>query len=83
MLDELKPSLLERGIHFSYTEAVTAKIAAEAFGHKSGARDIRTLLRRDVEDKICLMLATSEQTPSLLLADVEDGRGVLRDEESR
>ena len=83
MLDELKPSLLERGIHFSYTEAVTAKIAAEAFGHKSGARDIRTLLRRDVEDKICLMLATSEQTPSLLLADVEDGRVVLRDEESR
>ena len=83
MLDELKPSLLERGIHFSYTDAVTAKIAAEAFGHKSGARDIRTLLRRDVEDKICLMLATSEQTPSLLLADVEDGRVVLRDEESR
>ncbi len=33
-----------------------ALIAKEAFGNKSGARDLRRVIRRQVEDPICTLL---------------------------
>ena len=74
MIDELKPALLEKGIHFDCRPEVLQLIAKEAYGHKSGARDIRRLIRQRIEDPICMMLA-SGQTPALMMAQVgEDGQ---------
>ena len=74
MIEELKPALLEKGIRFDCQPEALEQIAREAFGHKSGARDIRKLIRQRVEDPICVMLA-SGQTPALMMAVVgEDGK---------
>ena len=69
MIEELKPALLEKGIRFDCQPEALEQIAKEAFGHKSGARDIRKLIRQRVEDPICVMLA-SGQTPALMMAVV-------------
>ena len=78
MADELKPGLLERGVHFDCSDEALALIAQEAYGHRNGARDIRKELRRTVEDPICLMLAEHpEDHPALMKAVVKDGKIVI------
>ncbi len=52
MLEEMREPLAEREITFSFDEAATKKIAAEAFGKRYGARDIRRIIRENVEDAI-------------------------------
>ena len=78
MVNELKPSLLEKGIRFDCQEEALWKIAKEAFGHKSGARDIRKLIRQQIEDPICVMLASGE-SPALMMAVLdEEGKVALK-----
>ncbi len=78
MIDELKPSLLEKGIRFDCQPQVLEQIAGDAFGHKSGARDIRKLIRQRIEDPICVMLASGE-SPALMMAVLtEEGKGALQ-----
>ena len=78
MVEELKPSLLEKGIRFDCQPEVLEQIAKEAFGHKSGARDIRKLIRQKIEDPVCVMLA-SGQSPALMMAVLgEDGKVALQ-----
>ena len=52
MLDEYVDSLKERSIVFTYDDAAVAWLAKHAIGGKSGARDLRNLIRRRVEDKL-------------------------------
>lgn len=52
MLDEMKDPLLEKNITFKYDKRAASCIASKAFGGKFGARDIRKLIRTDIEDKI-------------------------------
>lgn len=78
MLEELKKGLAEREIKFGWDEGVLRLAAAEAYGHKSGARDLRNVLRRRVEDPICTLLAgCPEQPPALIHAEEKDGEIVL------
>ncbi len=77
MVEELKPSLMEKGIRFDCQEEVLRQIAGEAFGHKSGARDIRKLIRQRIEDPICVLLASGE-APALMMAVLEEGKVTLK-----
>ena len=78
MIDELKPSLLEKGIRFDCQPQVLEQIAGDAFGHKSGARDIRKRIRQRIEDPICVMLASGE-SPALMMAVLtEEGKVALQ-----
>jgi ATP-dependent Clp protease ATP-binding subunit ClpA len=52
MMEEMREPLGEKGIHLSFDDAALAKIAAEAFGKHYGARDIRKIIREQVEDAI-------------------------------
>ena len=52
MLNEYIGSLKEKGINFTYDEKAQKYLAKKAFGGKSGARDLRNLIRKEVEDKI-------------------------------
>ncbi len=52
MLEEYVGSLQERGIHLCWSQDVTAWLAQHAWGGKSGARDLRNLIRREVENRI-------------------------------
>ena len=51
ILDELKPLLSERNIEFCYDDKVCTYFAEQCDG-KSGARELRKMIRKDVEDKI-------------------------------
>lgn len=56
MLDEYVVSLKERGIQLAYDTKATHWLAEHAIGGKSGARDLRNLIRRQVEDKIASLI---------------------------
>ena len=51
MLDELKDSLKERLIEFSYDESVCRYLADKCGGGKRGARELRNIIRREIENK--------------------------------
>ncbi len=52
MLDELAPVLLEKGIKLTYTENSCKLLANMAGGGTRGARDLRRVIRKNIEDKI-------------------------------
>lgn len=52
MLEEMRVPLAEKGIGLDFDRESLLKIAAEAFGKKYGAREIRRVLRSRVEDVI-------------------------------
>ncbi|HOV41165.1 MAG TPA: ATP-dependent Clp protease ATP-binding subunit, partial [Oscillospiraceae bacterium] len=56
MLDEMKEPLSEKGISLAYDDAALAKIAEKSFGGKFGARDIRKVIRKEVEDKVASLI---------------------------
>ena len=56
MLNELVGPLHEKGIHFTWEEGVPAILAKKAFGGQRGARDLRNLIRRRVEDQIASLM---------------------------
>lgn len=52
MLDEYVKSLAEHGIIFEYDEKSVKLLAEKSIGGENGARDLRNLIRKEVEDKI-------------------------------
>lgn len=52
MLSEMKEPLAEKGIILKFDKRVLNLIAEKSFGKKFGARDIRSVIRSDIEDKI-------------------------------
>ena len=63
MLDELTQPLAEKGVKLEWTDSALAWIAQQAYGKKSGARDLRRVIRKNVEDEVCNMLVEHLQTP--------------------
>lgn len=56
MLEEMRQPLTEKGIELAYDEAVLAYLAEHSYGGKYGARDIRKLIRKEIEDRIATMI---------------------------
>lgn len=52
MLNELGESLKDRGIVLEYSDSVTKLLVSKMSGDVRGARDLRNVIRRNVEDKI-------------------------------
>ncbi len=52
MLEEYKEPLAEKGIKFTFDEEVCNFVASSAANGKSGARDLRNFIRKNIEDKI-------------------------------
>ena len=52
MLDEIAQPLDERGIQMRYDDEVLKVIAHKSYDQKLGARDIRRVIRNEVEDRI-------------------------------
>lgn len=52
MLEEMKNALAEKKIELKVTEAAYKTIAAKAYGGKYGGRDIRRVIRKELEDKV-------------------------------
>lgn len=63
MLDEMKEPLLEKGITLKYGKKALSVIAEKAYGQKFGARDIRKVIRTDIEDKVAELIINSTTNP--------------------
>lgn len=63
MLNELVEPLGEKNIKFSWQENVPAVLAKKAIGGMRGARDLRNLIRRHVEDRIATLIVENCDTP--------------------
>ncbi len=63
MLGEYVGSLKEREIEFNFDDSALCWLAHHAIGGKSGARDLRNLIRREVEDKITSALVEHADFP--------------------
>lgn len=59
MLTEMKEPLAEKGIELKYDKRVPAAIAEKAYGKKFGARDIRSVIRSEIEDKVADIIVES------------------------
>ena len=58
MIDEYVDSLKERNITLKYDNTVLSWLADHAVGGKNGARDLRNLIRKKIEDQIAALLVT-------------------------
>ena len=56
IIDEYKESLGEKGIKLSYNDKALEYLANKSIGGSSGARDLRNLIRKEVEDKISMKI---------------------------
>ena len=78
MLDELKAALEEKLIKFSYTDEVCAVIAEKCSRTKTGARELRNIIRREIEDPaVDMIIDGGEGSIGILNADVSDGKITL------
>ena len=62
-LEELREPLSEKKLELNISDDVYKAVAKKAFGGKFGGRDIRKVIRTDIEDKIAeLLIDNSEKT---------------------
>ncbi len=76
MLDEMKEPLAEKGISLKYSKKALTAIANKAFGKKYGARDIRKVIRTEIEDKVAELIINSEQEP-LAVVKIGEKKGEI------
>ncbi len=75
LLEELKEPLLRRNVRFAWDEAALAAIAGEAWGGRAGAREVRRVIRRRVEDPItALLVDRAGDPPEMVALTAEEGK---------
>ena len=73
MLSELVEPLAERGITLSWTEAALQALAEATHGGKRGARDLRNVIRRQVENVIAQdLVARHDAPPTAIRVDADE-----------
>lgn len=72
MVDEIAAVLKQRGIKLTYSDDVLKCIAKQAYGKASGARDIRRVIREQLEDGISNVIIESMDSVSEMEAYCED-----------
>ena len=78
MLGELKEPLEDKGITLVWEDEALRLLAHKAHGKQGGARDLRRLIRKEVEDKICSLLVDRYQNqPAGISIGAEDDKVVL------
>ena len=79
MLDEYKPSMEAKGIAYSYTPAALAALVHKSQGGKFGARDLRRIIRKAVEDPAAEKIIDGTLVSgSTLTVDAENDEIVLK-----
>jgi len=74
LINELKESILEKNIKLSYNVEVAKLIAKHADGGKFSARDIRKVIRKEIENKIaqCLIDNYDKTIEAIALSALDD-----------
>ena len=69
LLDELVEAMKDKNINLKYDEKVCKFIASKCEKTKSGARELRNIIRRNIEDKIVDMIIDGSVSDISLTAD--------------
>ena len=78
MLGELQASLEDKGLHFSYDDAVVEYLVKKSFSQTYGARNLRRTIQKELEDVMAAKIIDSYENPvSQLKAVMEDGKLAL------
>lgn len=77
MLEEYREPLAAKGITLDWTDAALALLCKKAEGGKFGARDLRRVIRKNVEDAIANRLIDGTAGASLTV-DAQDDAFILR-----
>lgn len=78
MLEELQSSLEERGLSFSWNMSIREFLVKEAFSVAYGARNLRRVIQKNLEDPISEAIIDSFEIPiSSIYADIVDGKVAL------
>ncbi|MGN0613005.1 MAG: AAA family ATPase [Porcipelethomonas sp.] len=73
MLEEMKEPLSEKNIIFKYDNKALEAIAEKSFGKTYGARDIRRVIRQDVENPVADIIIENTGTIAGIGVTAEDG----------
>ena len=76
MLNELSDALKERNVVFKFDEDVTKYIAEKCDGTKTGARELRNIIRREIETPV-VELIIENKTLNTIVAGVNDNKLIL------
>ncbi len=76
MLSELGSPLREKGIALKISDEAYTAIAKKSHGGKYGGRDIRRVIRSDIEDKIAELIIDHADNPLLEITITADGDSI-------
>lgn len=77
MLDEMKQPLAEKEIELAYDKKALAVIAEKSYGKPYGARDIRRVIRQDVEDKIAEIILENASATEIITISANDNGEII------
>ena len=78
MLDELKGSLKEKGLTFTYDDALVSYLVKKSYSATYGARNLRRTIQKEVEDVLASAIIDSYDHPiTQIAATAEDDKVVL------
>ena len=63
MLDELAASLQEKGIQFTYDEALIKLLTEKSYSRAYGARNLRRTIQKELEDELASRIIDSYDNP--------------------
>ena len=76
MLQELKATLAEKDIAFSWEDSLLDYLVKKSYSATYGARNLRRLIQKELEDAIAARLIESYQSPVTRLTARSDGEAV-------
>jgi len=77
MLSEMEEPLSEIALKLSYSDEVPVWLAKKASGGKFAARDLRSTVRREVEDKIAALLTAQSAAGKEVYVQIENDQTVV------
>ena len=79
MLEELKASLQEKGLRFSYDDELVKYLVKKSYSATYGARNLRRTIQKEVEDALALEIINSYDHPvAQISATAEEDKVVLK-----
>ncbi len=77
MLDEMKEPLSEKNISLNYDDKALEIIAEKSYGKPYGARDIRRVIRQEVEDKIAEIIINNASDTDEISVSASNGEIIV------
>ena len=76
LMEEYVGSLKERNIVLTYDDKAARWLAEHSIGGRSGARDLRNLIRREVEDRLASEIVNHGEGSLSAVAVTADEKGI-------